>query len=114
MKRLVVALACSAISVLSACAAAPRGAAPLEVRGQAIAEANCASCHAIGRTGESAAPEAPPFRTLSHNYRVDALEEALAEGISVGHPAMPNFQFAPEDVDALIVYLQSIQGEETP
>ena len=55
------------------------------------------------------APEAPPFRTLSRNYRVDTLEEALAEGISVGHPAMPQFQFPPEDVNALVTYLQSVQ-----
>jgi hypothetical protein len=51
---------------------------------------------------------------LSRNYRVDALEEALAEGISVGHPAMPQFQFAPADVTALVTYLQSIQTNEAP
>lgn len=107
MKRLVIALAFS----LSACAATQRGAESPEARGRALAEANCASCHAIGRHGESAAPEAPPFRTLSQNYRVDALEEALAEGISVGHPAMPHFQFEPEDIDAIIAYLQSVQNE---
>lgn len=78
-------------------------------RGRGIAESSCAACHAIGRLGESTAPEAPPFRTLSRNYRVASLEEALAEGISVGHPAMPEFAFSPEDVDALILYLQSIQ-----
>lgn len=85
-----------------------------EARGQAIAEQNCSSCHATGRSGDSPAPEAPPFRTLSHNYRVDALEEAFAEGISVGHPAMPQFAFAPDDVRALIAYLQSIQNELPP
>jgi cytochrome c len=81
-------------------------------RGQHLAATHCSSCHAIGAAGESAAPEAPPFRTLSRNYRVDALEEALAEGISVGHPAMPQFQFAPADVTALVTYLQSIQTNE--
>ena len=81
-------------------------------RGHAIAQAHCSTCHAIGLAGESSAPEAPPFRTLSENYRVQTLEEALAEGISVGHPAMPAFAFDPEDVDALIAYLQSIQQAE--
>ncbi len=80
--------------------------------GRALAAANCSSCHAIDRSGDSPAPEAPPFRTLSRNYRVDSLAEALAEGISVGHPAMPEFQFAPDDVSDLVGYLQSIQ--ETP
>lgn len=78
-------------------------------RGRAIAQTHCSTCHAIGAVGESGAPEAPPFRTLSRNYRVETLEEALAEGISVGHPAMPAFAFEPDDVDALIEYLQSIQ-----
>ena len=32
--------------------------------GRAIAEANCASCHAIGRTGASPNPKAPAFRLL--------------------------------------------------
>jgi mono/diheme cytochrome c family protein len=81
-------------------------------RGHEIAAANCASCHAIGLSGDSAAPEAPAFRTLSQHYRVDTLEEALAEGISVGHPAMPEFQFAPDDVHALVLYLQSIQDHQ--
>ena len=78
-------------------------------RGREIAQAHCASCHAVGSAGESPFPEAPPFRALSRNYRVASLEEALAEGISVGHPAMPEFQFEPDDVHALVAYLQSIQ-----
>jgi mono/diheme cytochrome c family protein len=82
-----------------------------EAHGQALVEANCGSCHATGLTGGSPAPEAPAFRTLSQNYRVADLQEALAEGISVGHPAMPQFQFAPDDVDAIIAYLQSIQTQ---
>lgn len=78
-------------------------------RGGELAATYCGSCHATGASGASPAPEAPAFRTLSRNYRVDTLEEALAEGISVGHPAMPQFQFAPDDVDAIVAYMQSIQ-----
>lgn len=37
------------------------------------------------------------------------LEEALAEGIYVGHPDMPVFRFEPDEVEALIDYIQSIQ-----
>jgi mono/diheme cytochrome c family protein len=105
-------LALAAIALLCACSHAPASPPNQEERGRAIAEQHCSTCHAVGRTGESPAPEAPPFRRLSENYRVDTLQEALAEGISVGHPAMPQFQFAPEDVDALIAYLQSIQDEQ--
>lgn len=99
---------------LSACATERPQAQSATARGQEIVATHCASCHAIGAVGESPAPEAPPFRGLSRNYRVDALEEALAEGISVGHPAMPQFQFAPADVTAVVTYLQSIQTTEAP
>lgn len=103
-------LAFGAILFVTACAShAPDASPSREERGLALAEQHCSTCHAVGRTGDSPAPEAPPFRRLSENYRVDSLEEALAEGISVGHPAMPQFQFAPEDIDALVAYLQSIQ-----
>ena len=81
-------------------------------RGQAILAANCATCHAIGETGESAYAAAPPFRTLSENYPVVALEEALGEGIMVGHEGvrqMAEFAFSPEDVGDIIAYLQSVQ-----
>jgi mono/diheme cytochrome c family protein len=106
-------LAGAALLTLAACATHDEESPPAPVdRGAAIAETNCSSCHAVGRSGESPAPEAPPFRRLSQHYRVADLQEALGEGISVGHPAMPQFAFAPEDVDALILYLESIQDNE--
>ncbi|MBL8582361.1 MAG: cytochrome c [Rhizobiaceae bacterium] len=79
-------------------------------RGKAIVEANCARCHAVGRTGESTHPEAPPFRTLSSRYPIEALEEAFAEGISTGHPDMPQFVATPEQIKAIIAYITSIQN----
>lgn len=96
---------------ITACATeSPHPQASIERGGQLVAT-HCSSCHAVGATGESPAPEAPPFRYLSRNYRVASLEEALAEGITVGHPAMPQFQFETEDVSAIVQYLQSIQAE---
>jgi len=77
-------------------------------RGRAIAAANCARCHAIAAKGESPMALAPPFRVLPERYPVEHLAEALAEGIVVGHPAMPEFRFAPPDIDALLSYLQSL------
>ncbi|MGD9981374.1 MAG: cytochrome c [Hyphomonadaceae bacterium] len=103
------------LSLVAACAGRPEAPSRSEVeaRGARLTQSQCGECHAIGATGESPAPEAPPFRTLSRNYRVANLQEALAEGISVGHPAMPQFEFAPEDVDAIIAYLESIQEPPT-
>ena len=60
-------------------------------RGEAIAQRHCARCHAIGDAGASPMGLAPPFRDLSKRYPIETLEEALAEGIVVGHPAMPRF-----------------------
>jgi cytochrome c len=82
---------------------------PVESRGEALLAKNCSRCHAIGRTGASPHPVAPPFRTLSKKYPIDGLAEALAEGIYVGHADMPEFAFEPKDVGAIIAYLKSIQ-----
>ena len=70
---------------------------------------NCASCHAVGRSGASPNKDAPAFRTLGQRYPVDSLEEALGEGTLSGHPDMPEFRFDADEVGAIIVYLQSIQ-----
>lgn len=98
---------------LAACAAQPASVRQesLAEDGRAIAEAQCAQCHAIGEYGESPAMGAPPFRTLLSRYRADVLEEELIAGIQVAHP-MPEFQFNPQGADALIAYLQSIQQSE--
>lgn len=77
--------------------------------GLAIVRANCARCHAIGKTGESRFKPAPPFRTLHTRYPVESLEESLGEGIITGHPAMPEFHFDPEQVGDIIAYLKSLE-----
>lgn len=79
--------------------------------GRQIAENLCAGCHAIGLEGESPHADAPPFRTLSAKYPVRLLEEALAEGITVGHEDMPEFQLEADQVEQLILYLESIQAK---
>src|ERR1700731_3691438 len=83
----------------------------LERRGEELLGARCARCHAIARTGESPHSAAPPFRTLSRKYPIDGLAESLAEGISVGHPDMPEFVFEPDDITAILAYLNSIQEQ---
>jgi cytochrome c len=78
-------------------------------RGEELLTKACASCHAVGRTGDSPSKEAPAFRTLGKRYPVESLEEALGEGILSGHPDMPEFSFDANDVGAIIAYLKSIQ-----
>jgi mono/diheme cytochrome c family protein len=81
------------------------------LQGKALVEANCARCHAIGATDTSNHPDAPAFRTLSQRYPIDALAEALAEGISTGHPDMPEFVASPQQIDAILAYVGSLQSK---
>ncbi len=82
-------------------------------RGAAYAETHCASCHAIGATGESALPAAPPFRALGVRYPIENLAEAFAEGIYTAHAAMPEFIMSTQENADLILYLKSIQDHST-
>lgn len=77
--------------------------------GKALVEVNCARCHAVGKTDKSSHPDAPPFRTLSNRYPITDLEEALAEGISTGHPDMPVWIASPDQIDAIIAYIGTLQ-----
>lgn len=79
--------------------------------GQDLLAEKCGRCHAIGRGDASRDPKAPPFRTLSKRYPIEALEEALGEGIISGHPDMPEFEFDSDDVGAIVAYLKSIQDK---
>jgi len=108
-KALAIAIAMAA--PLGAAVSVPATAAEKDLtdKGEVLVRKNCSRCHAVGLTGVSPNPEAPPFRTLSNNYPIEDLAEALAEGIVSGHPEMPIFIFGPRDVDAIIAYLESIQ-----
>lgn len=97
------------LAVATGAAAADRG--ELQ-RGETLVQRHCAACHAVGRAGASPDTAAPPFRELHSRYRIDDLAEGLAEGLLTGHPAMPEFVFAPKDVAAIIAYLKSIQTHQ--
>lgn len=80
--------------------------------GRAFAQENCSACHAVGPTGTSPYPPAPPFRTLHQKYDVEGLAEAFAEGILVGHKGekqMPEFVMTADQIDDLIAYLKSLK-----
>ncbi len=81
-------------------------------RGHLLVQRYCANCHAVTRSGASPHPAAPPFRDLHDRYPVDSLAEALAEGILVGHPAMPEMRFPPDDVSAILAYIVSVQRQQ--
>ena len=109
------AIVCSCALLLGlGSALAAEGLSPHEIeRGRAFAQRHCATCHAIGPTGSSPYEPAPPFRTLHERYDVEALAEALAEGIIVGHGGarqMPQFVLSPTEIDDLLAYLKSLES----
>lgn len=76
--------------------------------GEQLLEQNCARCHAIGQDDASLLAAAPPFREVARHYNPEELEEALAEGIVTGHEEMPEFQFEPEQIAAIVEYLDAL------
>lgn len=112
-----------ALAALTACVSQETPSAPplgeaeraaMIENGRAIAETDCAVCHAIGVTDTSPNPNAPPLRTVLARYDEAALTANLMEGIRVGHQGMPIIQIRPEGADALVEYLHSIQVDSQP
>ncbi len=80
------------------------------IAGQKIAQKLCARCHAIGQQDQSAHKDAPRFSEIVNKWPVESLAESLAEGIVVGHKAMPEFQLEPIPLGHLLAYLSSLSG----
>jgi mono/diheme cytochrome c family protein len=86
-----------------------QGLSPAEQRGQTFVVTHCANCHSVAKVGPSPLNEAPPFRVLHTRYPVESLQEALAEGIMTGHPAMPQFRLDPGQITDVISYLKTLE-----
>lgn len=79
-------------------------------RGAVLVRQNCASCHAVERSGDSPMIAATPFRDMGVQYPVRDLQEAFAEGLVTAHPAMPAFEFEPTQIADVIAYLEDVSG----
>ncbi len=105
------------LALLVACASPPDKSDPDPIfataseieAGHQFAAKHCAACHAIGPADVSRIRDAPTFRSLSRRYPVSSLGEAFAEGITTGHPDMPEWELGPDQIRALLGYIQSIQ-----
>jgi mono/diheme cytochrome c family protein len=80
----------------------------LEARGKAVLQEECARCHSIEAAGESPLSIAPPMREIYSRYPVRELHAELLEGKVTKHKEMPQVDFSPEDVDAILAYLYSL------
>lgn len=78
-------------------------------RGRHIAQDNCATCHAIGTSGNSPLDGAPPFRTLHNSYPVEQLGELFIEGVAGPHSAMPEFHLDQDESNDMVAYLKSLE-----
>jgi mono/diheme cytochrome c family protein len=96
--------------VLASAAAASALAQPAAVaRGQKLASAMCAQCHAIGPKGDSPNTAAPRFRDLTANEPGRSVDEVFAKGVLVMHPGMPSWGLTDRDQSDLLAYLRTLQ-----
>lgn len=100
-----------ALSVLLIAAIFPARALAESEVGKQLVQASCGRCHAIGLDDRSPLTVAPPFRDVAKRYPPDNLAESLAEGIVTGHDGMPEFVFEPQQIVAIVDYLQSLKGD---
>lgn len=77
--------------------------------GRLILKQECSQCHAVNLEGESPLKQAPPFREVARRYPPANLMEALAEGIVTGHKDMPEFEFTPDEISAIVGYLEALR-----
>jgi cytochrome c len=82
---------------------------PAAQRGLTFVRVHCAQCHAIDKVSESQLTIAPAFRTLHLKYPIESLERPLAEGITAGHPTMPQFRLEPDQIRDVIAYLKTLE-----
>ena len=81
-----------------------------EFRGRRIAEANCASCHAIALHDESAVPDAPAFRTIAELPSFARIRRELAGELFRRHPEMPDFEPSRDQADDIADYIESLRN----
>ncbi|MBX7248621.1 MAG: cytochrome c [Caulobacteraceae bacterium] len=80
------------------------------IRGEMSVRRRCASCHAVSTDDASPYPGAPPLRVVAGRYPVQNLEEALAEGIYVGHRGpMPPFALEADEIADITAYLRTLR-----
>jgi len=78
--------------------------------GKALLERLCARCHAVGATGRSPHPQAPPFRSFGETRLYDEdFGQRLQDGLFTIHPDMPTFHFSRDDAAAALNYLKDLR-----
>ena len=78
-------------------------------QGQVLAETVCAECHAV-KPGALRSPfgHAPTFETIAQTPGMTPT--AIRVWLRSAHREMPNIMLAPEEVDNVIAYLQTLKA----
>jgi cytochrome c len=97
-----------ALALLSASASLVAAQEDPVKQGHDLVTMYCTDCHATEMTGDSPFATAPRFRDLHLRYDVEFLSEALVEGIVTAHPEMPQFEFDPDQAEAIVAYLRTL------
>lgn len=79
-------------------------------RGQALAGQRCGACHALGPSGDSAQPMAPPFRVMSGRFSPIGLERRMAELDRRGHGEMPPVRLTADEARDIAAYIASLEA----
>lgn len=79
--------------------------------GQRMAQDLCAACHAIGATGDSPRPEAPPLRTVLAGYPADQLAADLQGAKHIAFLRMPQFHLGDNGGADLVAYIGTLENE---
>jgi mono/diheme cytochrome c family protein len=89
---------------------AASGAAPREdaaARGHALAQAWCASCHAVEKFAIPLGQPAPAFTAIAAMKSTTPL--AIKVFLRSSHEPMPNFILKTQDIDDLAAYIMSLK-----
>jgi mono/diheme cytochrome c family protein len=78
-------------------------------QGQQLAETVCAECHAV-KPGAVRSPfdHAPTFQTIAQTPGMTPM--AIRVWLRSAHHEMPNIMLAPDEIDNVIAYLQTLKA----
>jgi mono/diheme cytochrome c family protein len=103
---------CAAVLIVAALAGGVARAQPAAEAGQRFAVRACAGCHAIGLSGASRNPLAPPFRTLGARLPGRALSTRLRTISAHGHGTMPPIYMTPAERRAVAAYIRLLSAHK--
>ena len=77
-------------------------------RGRALAQQECARCHAVEKQqAQSPNEDAPPFHELASTPGMNAM--ALSAALNTSHRSMPNLVLAPDEQSDIAAYILSLK-----